>query len=130
MEVMNLLYQILDMCLFPLLAILTSYLIKFIQMKSEDLKAKTKNEKINKYIDLLSNTISTCVVATNQTYVEALKKNNAFTKEAQQEAFELTYSAVLSVLNEEAKFYLTEIYGDLYSYIGTRIEAEVNMSKA
>ena len=130
MEVMNLLYQILDMCLFPLLAILTSYLIKFIQMKSEDLKAKTKNEKINKYIDLLSNTISTCVIATNQTYVEALKKNNAFTKEAQQEAFELTYSAVLSVLNEEAKFYLTEIYGDLYSYIGTRIEAEVNMSKA
>lgn len=130
MEVMNLLYQILDMCLFPLLAILTSYLVKFIQMKSEDLKAKTKNEKINKYIDLLSNTISTCVVATNQTYVEALKKNNAFTKEAQQEAFELTYSAVLSVLNEEAKFYLTEIYGDLYSYIGTRIEAEVNMSKA
>lgn len=130
MEVMNLLYQIVDMCLFPLLAILTSYLIKFIQMKSEDLKAKTKNEKINKYIDLLSNTISTCVIATNQTYVEALKKNNAFTKEAQQEAFELTYSAVLSVLNEEAKFYLTEIYGDLYSYIGTRIEAEVNMSKA
>lgn len=130
MEAMNLLYQILDMCLFPLLAILTSYLIKFIQMKSEDLKAKTKNEKINKYIDLLSNTISTCVIATNQTYVEALKKNNAFTKEAQQEAFELTYSAVLSVLNEEAKFYLTEIYGDLYSYIGTRIEAEVNMSKA
>ena len=130
MEVMNLLYQIVDMCLFPLLAILTSYLIKFIQMKSEDLKAKTKNLKINKYIDLLSNTISTCVIATNQTYVEALKKNNAFTKEAQQEAFELTYSAVLSVLNEEAKFYLTEIYGDLYSYIGTRIEAEVNMSKA
>jgi hypothetical protein len=118
------------MCLFPLLAILTSYLVKFIKMKSEDLKAKTKNEKINKYIDLLSNTISTCVIATNQTYVEALKKNNAFTKEAQQEAFELTYSAVLSVLNEEAKFYLTEIYGDLYSYIGTRIEAEVNKSKA
>ena len=32
------------------------------------------NEKANKYIALVSQTITDCVIATNQTYVEALKK--------------------------------------------------------
>jgi hypothetical protein len=31
---------------------------------------------------MLANTIISCVTATNQTYVEALKKDNAFTIEA------------------------------------------------
>ena len=78
---------------------------------------------------MLSNTISDCVIATNQTYVEALKKENAFTTEAQKEAFKLTYDAVMSVLTDDAKTYLTSIYGDLTAYITTKIEAEVNLSK-
>ena len=78
---------------------------------------------------MLADTITACVMATNQTYVEALKKENAFTKEAQQEAFNLTYNAVMAVLTEDAKRYLTEVYGDLTAYITTKIEAEVNVSK-
>lgn len=31
---------------------------------------------------MLGNTIETCVIATNQTYVNALKDKNAFTPEA------------------------------------------------
>ena len=92
-------------------------------------KKKANNETASKYIDLLANTISDCVIATNQTYVEALKKENAFTAEAQKEAFQLTYDAVMSVLSDDAKVYLTSIYGDLTAYITTKIEAEVNLSK-
>ena len=80
-------------------------------------------------IALLSDTITACVIATNQTYVEELKKNNAFTAEAQKEAFKLTYDAVMAVLTEEAEKCLSEIYGDLAAYITTKIEAEVNLSK-
>ena len=78
---------------------------------------------------MLSETITACVIATNQTYVEALKKQNAFTVEAQKEAFTLTYNAVMAVLTDDAKKYLTAIYGDLTAYITTKIEAEVNISK-
>ena len=77
----------------------------------------------------LIDTISACVIATNQTYVEALKKGNAFTKEAQEEAFKQTYEAVMAVLTDEAKKYLTAAYGDLTAYITNKIEAEVNLSK-
>ena len=129
MNWLNLLYEILEVCIIPLLGLLTVYAVKFIKIKSDEISKKANNETASKYIDLLANTISDCVIATNQTYVEALKKENAFTAEAQKEAFQLTYDAVMSVLSDDAKVYLTSIYGDLTAYITTKIEAEVNLNK-
>ena len=129
MEWLSLLYQILEVCVIPLLGVLTAYIIKFINIKSNEIQNKVDSEIGDKYIDMLADTISACVIATNQTYVEALKKQNAFTPEAQKEAFILTYNAVMSVLTDEAKVYLTAIYGDLTTYITNKIEAEVNISK-
>ena len=129
MEWLPLLYQILEICIIPLLGILTTYIVKYIKAKSAEIQVKVDNDTADKYIAMLSDTITACVIATNQTYVEALKKNNAFTAEAQKEAFKLTYDAVMAVLTEEAEKYLSEIYGDLAAYITTKIEAEVNISK-
>lgn len=129
MEWTPLLYTILEVCIIPLLGILTTYIVKYINKKSEEIQVKVDNELTNKYIILLTDTITSCVVATNQTYVEALKKENAFTMEAQEEAFKLTYNAVMDVLTEDAKVYLAEIYGDLNKIIATKIEAEVNLVK-
>ena len=129
MEWLPLLYQILEICIIPLLGILTTYIVKYIKAKSAEIQVKVDNDTADKYIAMLSDTITACVIATNQTYVEALKKNNAFTAEAQKEAFKLTYDAVMAVLTEEAEKYLSEIYGDLAAYITTKIEAEVNLSK-
>lgn len=129
MEWLPLLYQILEICVIPLLGILTTYIVKYIKAKSAEIQVKVDNDTADKYIAMLSDTITACVIATNQTYVEALKKNNAFTAEAQKEAFKLTYDAVMTVLTEEAEKCLSEIYGDLAAYITTKIEAEVNLSK-
>ena len=129
MEWLTLFYQILEVCIIPLLGVLTAFLIKFINMKSAEIQNKVDNETADKYIDMLADAITACVIATNQTYVEALKKENAFTAEAQKEAFNLTFNAVMAILTDDAKDYLTEIYGDLTAYITTKIEAEVNISK-
>lgn len=129
MDWLNLLYQILEVCIIPLLGILTAYFVKFINIKSSEIQNKVKNDNADKYIAMVADTVSACVIATNQTYVETLKKQNAFTAEAQKEAFKLTYDAVMAILTDEAKTYLTEIYGDMSAYITTKIEAEVNMSK-
>ena len=129
MEWLPLLYQILEVCVIPLLGILTAYFVKFINVKSGEIQNKIDNDTADKYVAMLADTISACVIATNQTYVEALKKENAFTVEAQKEAFKLTYNAVMTVLTDDAKSYLTAIYGDLTTYITNKIEAEVNISK-
>ena len=129
MEWLPLLYEILQVCIIPLLGVLTAYIVKFINVKSSEIQANVDNDMADKYIAMVTDTISACVIATNQTYVEALKKQNAFTAEAQKEAFQLTYNAVMAILTDDAKDYLAEIYGDIAAYITNKIEAEVNISK-
>lgn len=129
MDYLELLNQIFDLCVVPLLGVLTTFLISFIKKKTAELTETSNNTKMNKYVTLLSQTIADCVAATNQTYVDSLKGENAFDKEAQEVAFEKTYKAVMQVINEDAAEYLTTIYGDLESYIRTKIESEVKIQK-
>ena len=126
---MEILQQIFELCVVPLLGILTTYLVKLIRKKNEELDAKVSKEVSKKYIDMLADTITDCVISTNQTYVDALKEANAFDKEAQKKAFELTYNKIMNVLTEDAKEYLTTVYGDLEIYITTKIESEVKLYK-
>lgn len=130
MDWLNILQQIFELCIIPLLAIITRSLVIYISTKKDELKNKTDNELAKKYLDLLNETIANCVIATNQTYVEALKKENAFTADAQKAAFEKTYQAVIATLSEEAQKYLPEVVGDLQTYITQKIEASVNQNKA
>jgi hypothetical protein len=129
MEWLPMVYEILQVCVIPLLGVLTAYIVKFINAKSAEIQNNVDNDNADKYIGMVADTISACVIATNQTYVEALKKQNAFTAEAQKEAFQLTYNAVMAILTDDAKNYLAEIYGDVAAYITNKIEAEVNISK-
>lgn len=126
MEVLN---NILQICIFPLIGILTAYLIKWIHAKEKEINDKLDNETAEKYISMVAQTITDCVIATNQTYVESLKKQNAFDAEAQKIAFQKTFEAVINVLSQDAKDYLTTLYGDATAYLTTRIEAEVNLQK-
>ena len=129
MEWMVILQQVFELCIIPLLGIVTFYIVQFIRTKTEELNANNSNEILSKYVEMLSNTICECVIATNQTYVDSLKAQGKFDAEAQKKAFEMTYNSVINILTDEAKVYLTSIYGDLTAYITNMIEAEVNKNK-
>lgn len=122
--------QIFYVCIIPLLGILTTYLVQYLKAKGNQIAENTDNALSGKYIKMLTETICNCVQATNQTYVEALKKAGTFDKAAQEEAFKKTYEAVLAILSDDAKSYLTNIYGDLDIYLKNMIEAQVNANKA
>ena len=126
MEIMTIIFEV---AIIPLLIALTGYLVAFIKSKTKEITDRIENDKADKYIYMLSNTITKCVTATNQTYVDNLKKDNAFSKEAQQEALKMTADTVLAILSDEAKTYLPTIVGDLNTYILTQIESEVNRLK-
>lgn len=129
MELNELLTTITQMVIIPLLIALTGYAVKWINAKANNLKANTKNEYAQKYIDMLNNTITSAVIAVNQTYVDALKEKNAFDKAAQEEAFKRVYETVMLSLTEEADRYLGEIIGDLNAYITAKIEEQVKINK-
>lgn len=129
MNWLNLLADIFEVCIIPLLGVLTAYAVKYIQVKSAEITEKTDNALADKYTVMLADTISACVLATNQTYVEALKKQGSFDAEAQKIAFNMTLDAVMTILSDDAKDYLSEAFGDLNSYITSQIEASVNVNK-
>ena len=126
---MEILTLLLEIVIIPLLGALTVYLVTLLKAKTKEITDKIENDKADKYIYMLSDTITKCVIATNQTYVNNLKKENAFTKEAQLKALEMTADAVLAILSDEAKSYLPTIVGDLNTYIFTQIESEVHRLK-
>lgn len=129
MEWMILLQQIFEMCIVPLLGIITVYIVNYIKAKTLELNTTNTNEILVKYLTMLSDTVCDCVIATNQTYVNSLKAQGKFDAEAQKVAFEMTYKAVIAVLSDDAKEYLTNMYGDLSIYITNMIEAEVNRNR-
>ena len=120
---------IFQVCIIPLLTVLTTYFVKWVNAKSAEIKVNIDDAEMVKYVDMLNRTITECVIATNQTYVEALKQQGKFDAEAQKIAFQMTSKAVLDILSEDAKEYLNAAVGDLNIYITNKIEAEVNLNK-
>ena len=125
-EVLTIIFEVV---LVPLLAALTGVAVKWINSKANEIKAKTDNAYLQKYIGMLNETITSAVVAVNQTYVEALKDQDIFTPEAQKEAFNRVYETVKNSLTEEAYIYLNEAIGDIDEYIINKIEQSVNVNK-
>lgn len=126
---MEMLQQIFEICILPLIGILTTFLITYINAKKEEIVKKSENQLVDKYTTLIADTVSTCVLATSQTYVDSLKSQGKFDAEAQKAAFQQTYSSIVAMLPNEVKKYIEEIYGDLTLYLQQKIEAEVSLNK-
>ena len=134
---LGLLESIFEVCIVPLLGVLTAYAVAFLKAKKEEILAKiatnrTQEEKelASKYLSMVEKTVTDCVMATNQTYVDSLKQEGTFDSEAQKAAFNKTLDAVLAILTDDAKNYLTQIFGDLNVYLTNLIESQVKINKA
>lgn len=129
MDWLHILEEIFDVCLIPLLGIATAALIAFIREKMAEGRDMVKTDLATKYLYMLEATVVDCIKATNQTYVNALKDQNAFDAEAQKHALSLTKDAVLKILSADAKNYLNNFVGDLDVLIQEKIEANIESSK-
>lgn len=135
-KLLGLLSSIFEVCIIPLLGVLTAYAIAFLKAKKEEILAKIETnrsqeekELASKYLDMVEKTVSDCVMATNQTYVDSLKAEGKFDADAQKIAFTSTLNAVLAILSKDAKNYLTQIFGDLNVYLTNLIESQVKINK-
>jgi hypothetical protein len=133
----GLLSSIFEVCILPLLGILTAYAVAFLKAKKEEILAKIATNKsqeekelMSKYLSMVEKTVTDCVMATNQTYVDSLKQEGKFDADAQKTAFNKTLDAVLAILTDDAKVYLTQIFGDLNVYLTNLIESQVKINKA
>ena len=120
---------IFEIFLIPLLIFATKYLIGWLNVKAEDIKNSTTNEKLYSYVDLLQTIVVNCVYKTQQTYVDSLKETGDFDLDAQKKALKDTYDAVIKQLSFEASEFLDKQIPDLQGYIINMIEKEVYKNK-
>ena len=109
--------------------VLTTYICKFLYTKWTESKVNIKNEQIQDTLDKVTNMVLDVVQATNQTFVDSLKKNGEFTKEAAIEAFNKSKETVVKMLSDDAVTIITEVYGDIDVYLDTLIESLVKQLK-
>lgn len=120
---------VLKIFVLPLMGVLAMFIVNYIKVKTQQVIDNTKSDVVAKYIRMAQETVTACVIATNQTFVEALKKQGRFDKEAQMEAFNRTKEAVLNILSADAQKYLIEAVGDIDVFLDSLIEAQVNSQK-
>ena len=115
---LNVLSCVVTVVIIPLITLLGSKLIKWISSKID-------NEKTEKYITEATTIVLDAVKCVFQTYVEALKKEGNFGKDAQLIALNKAKDIVL----EDIKNYIKTNFGDVDAWITTQIEASINTLK-
>lgn len=116
--------------LLGLISIITPYIVKFIAQKSEQVKASIKNDAASAAISEIMLAVSSAVAATNQTYVDALKKTNMFTVDAQKEALQKSINTAIASLSNSAKEYIERTVGtSMTEYLTPLIESAVRSDK-
>ena len=120
--IINIISVVVTSIVLPLISIAGAKLIQFIN-------SKIKNNKAADLLTTATTIVINAVRSVFQTYVEALKKEGSFNKDAQIIALNKAKDIVLTQMTDEVKDYLVTTYGSLDSWLDTNIEATINILK-
>ena len=87
------------------------------------INGKIKADKLKRFLSGAVDIVTDSVKATYQTYVEALKKDGAFTEEAQKQALENAKSKIRLGMSVSMKQYIEENVGDFEIWLDTAIHS-------
>ena len=87
------------------------------------------DDKIYKFSMVIENIISQAIRCTNQVFVDELKKNGNFDDEARKKAYDITKKYVEDMITDKSKKFIENTYGNLDTYLKTKIEEGVAASK-
>ena len=120
--IINIISVVVTSIVLPLISIAGAKLIQFIN-------SKIKNNKAADLLTTATTIVINAVRSVFQTYVEALKKEGSFNKDAQIIALNKAKDIALTQMTDEVKDYLVTTYGCLDSWLDTNIEATINILK-
>ena len=120
--IINIISVVVTSIVLPLISIAGAKLIQFIN-------SKIKNNKAADLLTTATTIVINAVRSVFQTYVETLKKEESFNKDAKIFAFNKANDIVLTQMTDEVKDYLVTTYGSLDSWLDTNIEATINILK-
>ena len=115
--------------LIPLLITIITICICVMTSKVAKDAARLAPSKYSEIIYGLENIVSKAVITTNQTFVNELKKQGKFDKEAMQEAYRRTYESIIGSLSQSFFEYIDEENVDIDVLLKNMIETSVDWNK-
>lgn len=110
--------------------ILTGYGVSLIKKASDHFVTKTNSRMMQDVLTEVSEAVRNGVSAVNQTYVNTLKEEGMFTKEAHKKAMDMALETSMSFISAETQAFLDDEYGEIIEYLKARIEAEICNQKS
>ena len=111
------------------LPIIAGFVAALIKQKINAITAEIRNKKLGEHISTVVDVLTDAVLEVEQTYVDELKKDGAFTPEAQEAAKNQALAIAKRLITKEGKDAITTVYGDFEAFALTKIEALVKQSK-
>lgn len=120
--ILNIISVVVTAVVIPLFTLLGKKLIEWVNLKID-------NELGKKHVENAINVVVSVVKEISQTYVQELKKQNAFDKEAQTEALRAARAQAGVLIRKETKEYIEKVYSDFDDWLDIQIEAAVADNK-
>lgn len=115
--------------LIPILPLVTAYVCALIKKAIRKLDEESNNQTVDKYLYIAQDALISVVSMVTETYVKELKANGKFDLQAQQVAMQKAIDMFNTIVSEECKDVLEEVYGDYNAWIHSQIESIINASK-
>ena len=115
--------------LIPLLITIITICVCTMTSKIAKNAAESAPSKYSGIIYGLENIVNKAVITTNQTFVNELKKQGKFDKEAMEEAYRRTYESIVASLSQSFFEYIDEETVDIDVLLKNMIETSVNWNK-
>ena len=87
----------------PLLVGVSGFAVAWLRKKTQEITENIGNATAKKYIDMASEAVAKAVQTTFQTYVDTLKAQGKFDKEAQIAALQKSKDTAVDLITDEAK---------------------------
>ena len=115
--------------LIPLLITIITICICMITSKIAKNAAESAPSKYSEIIYALENIVNKAVITTNQTFVNELKKQGKFDKEAMEEAYNKTFNSIVASLSQSFFEYIDKEAIDIDTLLKNMIETSVDWNK-
>ena len=115
--------------LIPLLITIITICICMMTSKVAKDAARTAPSKYSEIIYALENIVNKAVITTNQTFVNELKKQGKFDKEAMEEAYNKTFNSIVASLSQSFFEYIDKEAIDIDTLLKNMIETSVDWNK-
>ena len=115
--------------LIPLLITIITICVCTMTSKIAKNAAESAPSKYSEIIYALENIVNKAVITTNQTFVNELKKQGKFDKEAMEAAYNKTFNSIVASLSQSFFEYIDKETIDIDTLLKNMIETSVNWNK-